>query len=208
MCQQAVAYCSFFYQTGGYWLADKLFYLRYDIEVLMSSHRNNIQLRSQVQLRLREELSKIDVKVNEEKSRYLSVTSKETLCFLGFEFGKIRTRNGKRGVLYTPKREAKLKLRQKLREVFKSHVSQPLTKVRDIINPILRGWVNYFLIGNSSRAFAEIKRWLELNVRRHLMVCQKRKGFGWKRWSTKGLFAVYNIFSDFKVAPWKASPTR
>jgi hypothetical protein len=29
------------------------------------------------------------------------------------------------------------------------------------INPILRGWVNYFRIGNSSRCFGMVKRWVE-----------------------------------------------
>ncbi|WP_188133726.1 group II intron maturase-specific domain-containing protein [Chitinophaga sp. CF418] len=28
--------------------------------------------------------------------------------------------------------------------MFKRFESQPLTRVRDIINPILRGWVQYF----------------------------------------------------------------
>jgi RNA-directed DNA polymerase len=44
-------------------------------------------------------------------------------------------------------------------EVFRSHVSQPIGEVIELINPILRGWVNYFRIGNSSKCFAVIKNW-------------------------------------------------
>ncbi len=33
-----------------------------------------------------------------------------------------------------------------------------------------------------------------------------RLGFGWTLWSTKGLYAMYNIYSDFKVAPRKVTP--
>jgi RNA-directed DNA polymerase len=38
-------------------------------------------------------------------------------------------------------------------------------KVIGIINPILRGWVNYFQIGDSSRCFSMVKRWVEKKVR-------------------------------------------
>jgi hypothetical protein len=39
-------------------------------------------------------------------------------------------------------------------------------------NPILRGWVNYFAIGYSTRWFHFVKR-LEIKVRRHLMRARK-----------------------------------
>jgi hypothetical protein len=31
--------------------------------------------------------------------------------------------------------------------------------VVQLINPVLRGWVNYFAIGNSSRCFSYVKCW-------------------------------------------------
>ena len=43
-------------------------------------------------------------------------------------------------------------LRQ-LREIFWRYRSQPVQSVVTLINPILRGWVNYFAIGHSSRCF-------------------------------------------------------
>jgi RNA-directed DNA polymerase len=90
---------------------------------------------------------------------------------------------------------------EKIRDVFKRHVSQPLTRVRDQINPILRGWVQYYKIGHSSRTFGYVKDWLTKKIRRHLMRAKGKRGFGWKQWSTKELFARHKIFSDFKVSP-------
>ena len=43
---------------------------------------------------------------------------------------------------------------RKLKEVFRRYRSQPVGRVIAEINPILRGWVNYFRIGHASRCFA------------------------------------------------------
>jgi RNA-directed DNA polymerase len=188
----------------------KLEYARFadDLVILVSYHPSADQLWAQVNRRLREELAKLKVQINEEKTKYLDLNKGDKFGFLGFEFRKIKTRSGKLGVLAMPKKEAKQKLKNKIKAIFKHNVSQPLTKIRDIINPMLKGWVNYFKYGNSSKTFADMHYWLNLTIRRHLMRAMKRKGYGWKRWSTKGLFAIYNIFSDFKVARWKANPKR
>ncbi|WP_091395460.1 group II intron maturase-specific domain-containing protein [Arachidicoccus rhizosphaerae] len=53
-------------------------------------------------------------------------------------------------------------------DVFKHYVSQPSTKIRDIINSILKGWANYFRYSNSSKAFRAIYFWLNKKVRRYL----------------------------------------
>jgi hypothetical protein len=57
---------------------------------------------------------------------------------------------------------AKLKKRtalfEKLREIFRQHVSWPVEIVIAKINPILRGWVNYFRVGHSSSCFAMVKQ--------------------------------------------------
>ena len=55
------------------------------------------------------------------------------------------------------------------------------------INPILRGWVNYFAVGDSSECFSFVRDWVEKKARRHLMRARERSGLGWKRWSRQGL---------------------
>jgi hypothetical protein len=60
-------------------------------------------------------------------------------------------------------------LLQTLREVFRRYRSQPVQRVVETINPILRGWVNYFAIGYSNRCCQFVKRWVEIKVRRHLL---------------------------------------
>jgi len=40
-------------------------------------------------------------------------------------------------------------------------MSQPVERVIELINPILRRWVNYFAVGHSSRCFSVVKDWVE-----------------------------------------------
>ncbi len=90
-------------------------------------------------------------------------------------------------------------LLRKLKGIFRRSVSQPLRGVIDQINPILRGWVNYFAIGNSSRCFSYIRLWVEKKIRRLLAKARQRDGFGWKRWSSRGSYEGLGLFSEYRV---------
>jgi len=57
--------------------------------------------------RLLEELDKLDVQVNREKTRMADLTRDETFSFLEFDFRRSKTRRGKREVRVTPKIKAR-----------------------------------------------------------------------------------------------------
>ena len=151
--------------------------------------------------RLLEELVKLDVTVNVEKTRLVDLKKEESFSFLGFDFQRVRTRSGKWGVLYTPRMKARTNLLYNLKEVFQRFISQPVERVIEIINPKLRGWVNYFRIGHSSRCFQYIKDWVEKKIRRHLMRARNRMGFGWDRWSRVWFYRNLGLYADYKVRP-------
>ena len=116
-----------------------------------------------------------------------------------------------RETYYAPKLKKRTALFEKLREVFRQHVSWPVETVIAKINPILRGWVNYFRVGHSSICFALVKRWVEEKVRRHLMRARGRKGFGWTRWSSEWLYDRLGLFNNYQLRRWsgaKVAPTR
>jgi RNA-directed DNA polymerase len=72
-------------------------------------------------------------------------------------------------------------------------------RVISLINPVLRGWVNYFALGHSSECFSYIKDWVEKKVRRHLAQARKRGGFGWEQWSRPWLYDTLRLFNSYRV---------
>src|SRR4030095_2967796 len=170
-----------------------------DLVILIDSHPRHDWLVKAVDRRLREELGKLRVEINEEKSRMVDLSKGEKFSFLGFEFRRILSRNQNWRPHFAPKLKKRTALFAKLREIFRRYASQPIGRVIELINPILRGWVNYFAVGHSSRCFSMIKDWVEKKTRRHLMRARQRKGFGWKRWSSDWLYKTLGLFHEYRV---------
>jgi RNA-directed DNA polymerase len=181
-----------------------------DLVILIDSHPRHDWLVKAVDRRLREELGKLRVEINEEKSRMVDLSKGEKFSFLGFEFRRILSRNQKWRPHFAPKLKKRTAVFAKLREIFRRYASQPIGRVIELINPILRGWVNYFAVGHSSRCFSMVKDWVEKKARRHLMRVRKRRGFGWKRWSSEWLYGTLGLFNEYRVLrvapPAKALP--
>ena len=185
-------------------------YARYadDLVILVDAFPRHDWLLQAVNKRLREELAKLHVEIHEEKSRIVDLSKGESFGFLGFEFRRVRSRKGAWRPRYTPKRKKRTALLDKLKDIFRCFQSQPIGRVVALINPILRGWVRYFAIGDSSRCFGYIKDWVEKKVRRHLMRARGLRGFGWDRWSRRWLYEHLGLFEGYRVSrPPKALPS-
>ncbi len=182
-----------------------------DLVILIDAERRSDWLVQAVDRRLREELAKLRVAINDDKSRMVDLKSGESFTFLGFEYRRILSLQRKRRPNYAPKLKKRTALFAKLREIFQQNVSWPVEKVIAKINPILRGWVNYLRIGHASLCFGVVKRWVEKKVRQHLMRARGRKGFGWTRWSSDWFYDQLGLFNDYRLVRWsvvKAAPAR
>jgi len=192
---------------GGYSAVE---YARFadDLVVLVDNHPRHAWLKRAVPKRLRQELATLQVEVNEEKSTTVELARGDSFGFLGFEFRRIRSRSGGWRPQYVPKLKKRTALLQKLKAVFRRFRSQPVSRVIEVINPILRGWVNYFAVGHSSQCFGFIQDWVEKKIRRHMLQAQQRRGFGWTRWSRQWIYANLGLFNGYRVRRFepKASP--
>jgi len=170
-----------------------------DLVILVDAHPRHAWLLKAVETRLREELATLEVEVNEEKTRLVDLTKGERFGFLGFDFCRVRSRTGAWRPQYTPKLKKRTALLRTLKTIFRRSRSQPAREVIQQINPILRGWVNYFAAGHASRCFTHIRDWVEKKVRRHLMRNAKRRGFGWRRWRRAWLYGTLGLFDGYQV---------
>ena len=185
----------------------KVQYARFadDLVILIDAERQSDWLATAINKRLREEFAKLHVAINEDKSRMVDLKKGESFTFLGFEFRRILSFQRKWRPYYAPKLKQRTALFAKLRDIFRQHVSWPVEFVIAKVNPVLRGWVNYFRVGHSSSCFTMVKEWVERKIRRHLMRARGRQGLGWKRWSSTWFYERLGLFNDYKLRRWTSA---
>src|ERR1700720_514918 len=182
-----------------------------DMVILVDAERRSDWLVKAIDRRLREEFAKLRVEINEDKSRMVDLKKGESFTFLGFEYRRVPSLQRKWRPHYAPKLKKRTALFERLREIFRQHVSWPVETVIAKINPVLRGWVNYFRVGHSSICFGVVKRWVEEKERRHLMRARGRQGCGWTRWSSEWLYDRLGLFNNYQLVRWsgaKVAPAR
>ena len=82
--------------------------------------------------------------------------------FLGFHFQKVVGRNsGKLVPLMWPGKKAMNAVRSQIRQkTDRSTLGVPLAEIVNRLNPIIRGWRNYFVIGHSMRQLRTLDRYV------------------------------------------------
>lgn len=175
-------------------------YCRYadDMVILVNGHPALAWLVKKAERRLREELSRLQVKLNLEKTKIVEMEQGETFSFLGFEYRLIQMKKRKM-VLIRPKKKKVQDLITKVREHLNSRRNQNVRQMIKELNPILRGWVNYYRIGHSSKDFSFIRQWVERKVRRFVRKSQGRKGYGWKEWSSQVVYEDWGLYNDYRI---------
>ena len=169
-----------------------------DMVILINGHPALAWLVDKTLKRLRQELGRLRVAINKEKTRIVNLEEGETFNFLGFEYRRVKHKNGIM-VLIRPRKKKVQELIEKVR----NHISRNRFKaVIDMVrglNLILRGWTNYFRIGHSSKVFNFIRQWVEKKVRRFVRKSQGRKGFGWKEWDSKVIYEGWGLYNDYRI---------
>ena len=175
-----------------------------DIVITVSGHHSKRGWAERAVQRLEEQLVALGVSVNEEKTQIVNMLNGESFGFLGFDFRRVlnRQRTG-HFILMTPKKKARKAIKAKIREIIKHGGASPANEIIARINVAVAGWVNYFRVGNSSRAFGEVRDYLEMKVRTLLTRRKRRqkRSVGWRRWSNEYLYDVLELFWDWKLQP-------
>ncbi len=154
--------------------------------------------------RLREILGRLELELNAEKSRVVDA-EKESFDFLGFTFKRVWNRDRtKRVTLFYPSKKSQKRLREKMKKVFNPKAPVAISERVRRANHILRGWVNYFRVGNSCSVFCGIRNHVEIKLRRVLQAQAHRSGRGWKRYDYTYLYLTLGLYGDYRVR-WQYS---
>jgi RNA-directed DNA polymerase len=180
-----------------------LTYVRYldDMVVLTPDSAKGRAWADRALERIRCEADAIGVSVNTEKTRLLTLTEHRAhFAFLGFEFRWVPSpKTGRWYACMTPRPKKVTEVLRKVRDTLRASRASSTKATVERVNPIVRGWVNYFRVGNSSQALQKVKYQVERKVRRHVARKGRRGGFGWKRWSSDVIYRGWGLFSDYRV---------
>lgn len=196
-------------RRNGYYNLD---YIRSadDMVILVHGHPSEDRLLMTVQRRLKEELDKLQVQMNHEKTKVVNLKEGGCFSFLGFDIRLNRNHEGKTYVSKTPRMKKRKEIGQKVRAVLRARRDKPLKEVIQAVNAVVRGWVNYFRIGNSNSTFYKVRYFIEKKVRRFVAKRKGLKGFGWKRWSREEIYQKWGLYNEYHIRYLypKATPSR
>jgi RNA-directed DNA polymerase len=133
--------------------------------------------------RIREILGTLGLELHPQKTRVVQLgLGKEGFCFLGCYFRVVRSHFTWKRYLYRwPSPEAMKSLRARIREHTDRRRRSGMRDIREVIedlNPLLRGWGNYFRTGNASKQFRAIDRYV---TERLVRLLAARRHRSWKR---------------------------
>ena len=129
--------------------------------ILVNGQWRNGWLLRAVGRRLREELAKLDLRLNEAKSRVVDLTQGEAFGFLGFIFRRLRSPRGRWWVQKLPAMKQRTALLRKLKEEFDGELQVPGSHrlVQELIESDLVDQINLMvfpvLLGTGKKAFEE-----------------------------------------------------
>jgi len=116
-----------------------------------------------------------------EKTRIVNLD--EGFDFLGFNVRQYRVTGARSGyrLLIKPSRQSVAAIKQKLKQAFRERRGFRVDAVIGTVNPILRGWANYFRIGVSATVFGKLDSYL-FNLQKQWVNRQHpTKSWAWKR---------------------------
>ncbi|MBI4743969.1 MAG: group II intron reverse transcriptase/maturase [Actinobacteria bacterium] len=147
---------------------------------------------------------KIKLKLNPKKTRIVN-TEKESFDFLGYSFKKaLNPKKTKKVAYYYPSQKAEKEIKEKVKRITNPKRPIKTEQVIEELNPVIRGWVNYYRIANSSRKFGKIKWYVANKVRKFMVRRKNKKGYGYKEYPDEYLYKELGLYNDYTISWMKA----
>ena len=169
--------------------------IRYaDDLVIMTKYRSE-----RIMAKLEGIVTRLKLRLKQSKTRILNAEY-EHFDFLGFTFIKDLNRNkDKRTAYFYPSHKAENAIRRRIRQVVDYRRPIKVEQLVKELTPILRGWVNYFRIANSSRKFGKIKFYAAQRIRKFMRRHRGKVGYGYKQYPDTFLYQKLGVYNDYRV---------
>jgi RNA-directed DNA polymerase len=153
-------------------------------------------------------LEQLGVALNREKTRIVHVT--HGFEFLGFKIrrgkgrfklphGRIKSKLHRQNLYAIPTQKSVDRFKDQIRACTQRRVSLGMGELIKTINPIIRGWGNYYCRSQVRKRFAQLDRWI---IRRLWPHRTKRwRNSGWKEYPTKRLRTEFKLVSLIPLIP-------
>jgi len=190
-------------RSTGYFSKMGIQMIRYaDDFILMSRHIEQESI-----IKVHNYLDRMGLMINSDKSKLVNARE-ESFDFLGFTFRYDQSLLSKGGKFWNvfPKSKSQKKIRQKIRSKLKTIGHYPAYKVVSELNPIIRGWVNYYKIDKVSYTQTALKS-LDDYLRNRLYRYYNRKSQ--RKSSLYGKQAFNILVEEYGlIKPYKSSGLR
>src|SRR5439155_27170879 len=107
----------------------------------------------------------------------------EGFDFLGFHIRHYPAPNSSRSgykLLITPSTGSITQIKRKLKGLWRRHVGSPTVALINAMNPVIRGWSNYFRTVVASRVFTDLDNFMYYRAQRYMKRRHPRKSGWWR----------------------------
>lgn len=157
--------------------------IRYaDDAVVLCRTKNEAEV---AQSKIREVLeTRLRLKLNVQKTRIVHKT--QGFEFLGYYFGTGYSD------YKIPRRRAIEAFKDKVRRLTRRHQPKSMSMIITELNPVVRGWGNYFVKGKCRRVFTELDFWLRNRITAYKL--KRQGGYGHRKYPYSKLRAMGMLF--------------
>lgn len=153
-----------------------------DFVVLTSTKAKAIEAKARIEAIL----APLGLRLHPDKTKIVCLTGgQEGFVFLGFEH-RMRESEKWRGRWYLnkwPSSRAMASIKAKVKErTARRYARWPLDEVVANLNSVLRGWGNYFRVGNSSQKFHSVDAYVQLRM---ALLASDKHGLQGRHWTTR-----------------------
>ncbi len=150
---------------------------------------------------LKRMMTKLKLTLNPQKTKIVDM-NKESFDFLGFRYQKFgKTKCGRKLPYMMPSKKAMKKVKDAIRIITcRKSAYEGLEQKVENLNPLIRGWRNYFQHGNSTKRFKQLDEYVWMKLWRRVYYRRKQKKYrehvlyGFRKWyATSGIEYFYYL---------------